>query len=204
MGAINNEEKRDYFLSQIEIHAELLNQQIQDLLTLAKVESGHAAFNIQVVSVESVCNESLAGFRDIAATRAIKLQYNSRTPDLKVRADREELLVIINNLLSNAIRYSPSDATVTVSCYAESRSAVIEVTDKGIGIAPMHQARVFERFYRVDQARSRELGGTGLGLSIVKHLTQSMGGSVHLESAVGKGSTFRIKLPLGRTENLGE
>lgn len=112
-----------------------------------------------------------------------------------VFADYDELLIVLNNLLSNAIRYTPEGGKVSLRPFAEANFVVFEMKDTGIGIAPEHQARIFERFYRVDRARSRELGGTGLGLSIVKHLTQALGGTVHLTSKIGQGSSFRVKLP---------
>ena len=102
----------------------------------------------------------------------------------------------MNNLLSNAINYTPEGGRVTVRWRAVGDDAVIEVSDTGIGIAPEDQARVFERFYRVDKALSRELGGTGLGLAIVKHLAQSFAGEVRVESQLGEGSTFRVTIPL--------
>jgi len=155
MGAINDKEKSLEFVKQIEFHAELLNQQIQDLLLLAKVESGEGAFS----------------------------------------------------LLVNAIHYTLEGGTVTLSTSAISSEAggemkseaIIRVSDTGIGIAKDQQARVFERFYRVDKSRTRDLGGTGLGLAIVKHLSQSFGGSVHLDSQLGKGCQFEIRLPLSQS-----
>ena len=115
---------------------------------------------------------------------------------MRVRADKSGLQQLLDNLVDNAIKYTSSGGKVTVRWRADESMAVIEVTDTGIGIAPEHQARIFERFYRVDKARSRELGGTGLGLSIVKHLAQSFGGRVQLASQAGKGSTFSVCLPL--------
>jgi len=103
---------------------------------------------------------------------------------------------IVKNLVVNAIHYTPENGSITIATYNKNDSAVIEVKDTGIGIAQDQQKRVFERFYRVDKARSRDMGGTGLGLAIVKHLAQSNGGSVHLESRLGKGSCFEIHLPL--------
>ncbi|MEZ6094211.1 MAG: ATP-binding protein [Pirellulaceae bacterium] len=196
MGAIKHPEKGLQFVEQIETQADLLNQQVQDLLTLAKVESGQTIFNIQPVEIDAVCQSCVDSFQDVATSKSIDLKYEPLAAHVKARVDRSELQTILNNLISNAVRYTPNQGTVTVTSYQESRTAVIEVTDTGIGIASDHQPRIFERFYRVDSARSRELGGTGLGLSIVKHLTQSMGGSVHLTSSPGKGSKFKVKFPL--------
>ncbi len=110
-------------------------------------------------------------------------------------ADDEGVLTILNNLVDNAIKYTPPEGSVTVRWRATEETVVLEVEDTGIGIAPQDQARVFERFYRVDKARSREMGGTGLGLSIVKHLAQALHGSVGLQSRPKQGSTFRVTLP---------
>ena len=109
--------------------------------------------------------------------------------------DTDGLLTIVNNLVSNAIHYTAEGGQVTVSTSHEHDHVLVVVEDSGIGIAPEHHARIFERFYRVDKARSRDKGGTGLGLAIVKHLVQSFAGSVELESQLGRGTTFRVILP---------
>ena len=108
------------------------------------------------------------------------------------------LATIFDNLVGNAIQYTPPGGRVVIRCRAEGDSAVFEVEDTGVGISPRDQTRIFERFYRVDKARSRELGGTGLGLAIVKHLTQAFGGQVSVRSELGKGSVFQIRLPLAK------
>jgi two-component system phosphate regulon sensor histidine kinase PhoR len=114
---------------------------------------------------------------------------------LKVRADEEGLRTILDNLVGNAVKYTPDGGRVAVRWRRDNERVLLEVEDNGIGIAEKFQSRVFERFYRVDKARSRELGGTGLGLSIVKHLAQAFGGGVGLASEPGRGSTFRVWLP---------
>ena len=116
-------------------------------------------------------------------------------PDLTVWVDEEALAQILDNLVDNAIKYTPNNGRVTVRWEATTQQVCLEVEDTGIGIPERDQPRVFERFYRVDKARSREMGGTGLGLAIVKHLIQAMGGTVRLASTVGQGTTFRIGLP---------
>ena len=115
---------------------------------------------------------------------------------LRVAADEEGLRQILDNLVDNAIKYTPEGGTVRITWTVEGSTAQLAVTDTGIGIPPAEQARIFERFYRVDKARSRELGGTGLGLSIVKHLAGAFGGSVSVQSQVGRGSTFIVRLPV--------
>ena len=116
---------------------------------------------------------------------------------LRAIADEEGLEQILDNLVDNAIKYTPSGGRVTVRCESMDGYASIQVADTGIGIAEEDQPRIFERFYRVDKARSRALGSTGLGLSIVKHLTQSFHGKVELESKPGVGSIFTVRLPTG-------
>lgn len=197
MGALHDEGHNVKFLQMIETQADLLNEQVQDLLRLARVESGQAVFEITNVRVETLCQQVGELHESEAKSRQVTLAVEPIEPSLFARADRDGMVTMLSNLVTNAIRYTPAGGRVTVRAFAQNNSAVLEVTDTGIGIAPEHQSRVFERFYRVDRARSREAGGTGLGLSIVKHLAQALGGGVHLESQIGKGSTFRIVLPLG-------
>jgi two-component system phosphate regulon sensor histidine kinase PhoR len=117
--------------------------------------------------------------------------------------DEEGVRTIVNNLIDNAVKYTPAGGRVEISWRAESGYAMLSVSDTGIGIARRDQARIFERFFRVDKARSRELGGTGLGLAIVKHLCQAFGGDVAVESQEGVGSTFRVRLPLAGAREHG-
>jgi two-component system phosphate regulon sensor histidine kinase PhoR len=128
--------------------------------------------------------------------KSIQLEGIPPKEDVEVEAESEGLRFIVNNLIDNALKYTPAGGRVTVRWHTEQANAVIAVEDTGVGIAREHQQRIFERFYRVDKARSRELGGTGLGLSIVKHLTQMFLGQVSVESQVGKGSAFTVRLPL--------
>jgi len=115
---------------------------------------------------------------------------------INIMGDAEAFRQLMSNLLDNAVKYTPEGGRIQVRLQKQNDLAVIEVQDTGIGIEPNDQARIFERFYRVDKARSRELGGTGLGLSIVKHIAITHGGSVTVDSTPGTGSTFRVKLPL--------
>jgi two-component system phosphate regulon sensor histidine kinase PhoR len=198
MGAINDPDNNLQFVQQIDTHAQLLYEQIMDLLQLAKVESGQAMLDITRIPVGEVCEE-VARLRQAEATaRSIRLELIPATEEVVAQADWEAMRTIIDNLVSNAIRYTPEGGAVTVTWGKEGNEAFVSVADTGIGIAPEHQPRIFERFYRVDKARSRELGGTGLGLSIVKHLVQVLGGSVRLTSKVGKGSTFQIRVPAAK------
>ncbi|MGB1928917.1 MAG: ATP-binding protein [Mariniblastus sp.] len=196
LGALHDNEKNMQFVEQIEFQAELLNQQILDLLQLARVESGKKTFTITDFEINPICEASYQQFAEIAAERKLDFQLNLTQPSPVINADMKSIETIVKNLVVNAIHYTPENGSITIATYNKNDSAVIEVKDTGIGIAQDQQKRVFERFYRVDKARSRDMGGTGLGLAIVKHLAQSNGGSVHLESRLGKGSCFEIHLPL--------
>ena len=143
-----------------------------------------------------ICEASYQKFAAIAEERHLNLIIDLTQKAPVARCDSEALETIVNNLIINAIHYTPENGSVTISTSRDQDWALICVMDDGIGIAPDHQSRIFERFYRVDKARSRDMGGTGLGLAIVKHLTQSFGGNVQLTSQPGKGSNFQIRLPL--------
>jgi two-component system phosphate regulon sensor histidine kinase PhoR len=197
-GARNDPEHCERFLERIDEQAGRLHQLIMDMLSLARIESSQSSFELTAVPVAKVISRCLADYEPQAAARQVTLENNALDPNLEVHADEEALRQIISNLVDNAIKYTAAGGRVTVSCRDDENSALIEVADTGIGIAAEHHARLFERFYRVDKARSRELGGTGLGLSIVKHLTQALGGSVAVESEVGRGSRFTVHLPLWR------
>ena len=165
------------------------------MLSLARIESGQEAFEIERVALAEVVESCIAQCAHAANSKQISLETMPCDRPVHVMADPDGVREILNNLLDNAIKYTPSGGRVALRWREEGTLAVIEVEDTGIGIAAQDQARVFERFYRVDKARSRELGGTGLGLSIVKHLAQAFGGSVAVASDVGRGSTFTVRLP---------
>ncbi|MEZ6113658.1 MAG: ATP-binding protein [Pirellulaceae bacterium] len=194
LGAINDPDHNLKFLANIEEQADRLHQLIQDLLQLARVESGQQAFEITSVDVPDLVRVCVEQRMAEAAAKSIQLEIEASDDNLLALADEEGLYTIIENLISNAIRYTPENGEVRVSWRAEADRAVISVSDTGIGIAPKHQSRIFERFYRVDKARSRELGGTGLGLSIVKHLVQAFGGQVAVTSKLGEGTRFDVTL----------
>jgi two-component system phosphate regulon sensor histidine kinase PhoR len=195
MGAVDDPEHNLTFVLRIEEQAERLHQLILDMLQIARVEAGEATFEIVDVPLREVLDECAAQFADTAAARQVELVVELPPAALTVRGDEEGVRTIVSNLVDNALKYTPAKGRVTLRAKAADDSVTIEVQDTGIGIAEKDQARIFERFYRVDKARSRELGGTGLGLSIVKHLAQAFGGSVGVESVLKKGSTFRVTLP---------
>lgn len=194
LGAIHDPENNVRFVDRISEQAEQLNQLITDLLHLARVEAGNEVFQFSEVPLGSTIREHVAEFEQLASKKNISLQLDG-SDDVSGWADQSGVGTIIDNLLGNAIKYTPNDGLVTLRWFHDPQGTVLEVSDTGIGIAPENQQRIFERFFRADKARSRELGGTGLGLAIVKHLAQAFGGSVELTSELEVGSTFRVILP---------
>ncbi|MCA9265352.1 MAG: PAS domain-containing protein, partial [Planctomycetales bacterium] len=195
-GAVDDPSVNRQFLANIETQSDRLHELIQDMLQLARIESGEQAFDITSIDIGQAVEDCVARYREHAASRSIELAIEADQPELKVRADDEGLRQILDNLVDNAVKYTPMGGRVELSWVAEQGFAVIRVADNGIGISKPDQLRVFERFFRVDKARSRELGSTGLGLAIVKHLAQSFGGSVALASKLREGSEFLVRLPL--------
>jgi two-component system, OmpR family, phosphate regulon sensor histidine kinase PhoR len=204
MGALHKSPDNMRFLQQIDQQAETLNQQIHDLLQLARIESGRQAFSLEPVDLVLEGSESIERHREEAQKKQVHVRVDSQLDESDsclIWADRDAIRTMLDNLVSNALRYSHHhgtgrrEAKVRLAVRLAGNEAVVEVIDNGIGIAPEHQSRIFERFFRVDPARSRELGGTGLGLAIVKHLAQSFEGRVELSSKLGVGSTFRLAFP---------
>ena len=198
LGAVHDPEHNVQFVRRIEEQADRLHELILDILQIARIESGQESFELTDVPLAELIEQCCEQFAETAAARKIALAAELPPRELTVWADDEGVRTILSNLVDNAIKYTPEGGAVTVRANSDSDSATLEVADTGIGIAEQDQERVFERFYRADKARTRELGGTGLGLAIVKHLTQAFGGNVSLTSQPGRGSTFRVQLP--RTE----
>ena len=197
-GAADDPHARTGFLAEIDQQADRLHALILDLLVLARVESGDAGLEFERVPLEDAVHACLDRHRTRAEAKGQTfggVALGACPPDLAVWADEEALAQILDNLVDNAIKYTPKGGRVTVRYAAEDADVMLEVEDTGVGIPARDQPRVFERFYRVDKARSREVGGTGLGLAIVKHLVQAMKGTVRVTSEVGKGATFRVTLP---------
>lgn len=195
-GALEDPENARKFLGRIDDQSDRLHELIIDLLALARIESGQANIERTAVSLSHIVSACLAG--SDARTSAGKITVHNEIADSPtvVFADEESLTQILNNLIDNALKYTPTGGSITLRCKEVDDQAIIEVIDTGPGIDPKHHERLFERFYRVDKARSRELGGTGLGLAIVKHLCNAMNGTVAVDSALGKGSTFCVTIPL--------
>lgn len=195
-GAIGDPEASDKFLGRIEEQADRLHRLILDMLTIARIESAQQVFEIVSVDVGEAADTCVEDCRQAAEAKNIRLSVEANQSPCSVRADREGLREILNNLVDNAIKYTPPGGAVVIRWRCDHGVCRLEVEDTGIGIGDEDRKRVFERFYRVDKARSRELGGTGLGLSIVKHLSQAFGGKVSVASEPGIGSTFSVELPM--------
>ncbi len=187
---------RGRFLERIGEQAGRLHALILDLLSLARIETGAENLFPVELPLEKAVRDCLERHQERANGRGQRLELvpPSNGP-AAARADEEAVREILDNLVDNALKYTPDGGTIRLRWWAEADTCCLEVRDTGIGIPENELPRVFERFYRVDKARSRELGGTGLGLSIVKHLAQAMQGSVRAASDVGKGTTFTVTLP---------
>ena len=193
-GAKDDPKVATRFLQTIERNAGRLQSLIEDLLTISELESGRVTLNLQTVSLRAVVEKVREDLKARAAAKAIAL--SSEAADLPVRADVGRLEQVVSNLVDNAIKYGRSGGRVVIGGRTTGDGQTeIFVQDDGPGLPAEALERVFERFYRVDKARSREQGGTGLGLSIVKHIVQSHGGKVWATSAPGRGATFFFTLP---------
>jgi two-component system phosphate regulon sensor histidine kinase PhoR len=200
-GALDNREHAERFLGIIARHAERLHAIIEDLLALSRLEQSDESYDIPR-SETTLTDVLQAAILDCAAKAEAQrvTMIPSCAEELRATVNAPLLEQAVVNLLENAITYSNPDSCVWVSARQDGDMLVIEVRDQGVGIPHDHLDRIFERFYRVDKARSRERGGTGLGLAIVKHIAQVHGGQVSVTSTVGQGSTFALRLPLHAKE----
>jgi signal transduction histidine kinase len=165
---------------------------VADLLDLSRLESGSEMDD--QVRLDTVTSDEVERMGDAAGLRGVSIAIDA-TPVPAVRGSSRDLSLMVRNLIDNAVRYTGDGGSVDVSVRAEPGIVVVRVADTGIGIPQRELPRIFERFYRVDRARSRETGGTGLGLSIVRHVTENHGGDVTVESELGQGTIFEVRLP---------
>jgi len=181
------------FADRIEFESARLGRLISDLLDLSRLEDPDAIPQ-EVVDVSAGAKRVMEDAGAEAEAKEITFQVEI-SEGVFVKGDESQLAVLVRNLVENGVRYTPEGGRVSVDVYQDGNSAVVRVSDNGIGIPLEAQARVFERFYRVDRARSRDRGGTGLGLAIVKHVAELHGGTVQLESELGRGSIFTARIP---------
>ncbi len=194
MGASEEPETCRRFVERIAEQAGRLDALIRDLLQLTRLQSQPDKPKLYELDLVEIIQRVMEDHRAIAAKNEVTLSIDS-PKSLLVVSDRESMQTVINNLMSNAIRYNRSGGRVSVVCRIESEGCVVEIADTGIGIPPGDLARIFERFYRVEKGRSQDQGGTGLGLAIVKHLCQSIEAEVQVHSQVGTGTAFTVRFP---------
>jgi len=194
-GALEDGEQRRRFLEVVARHTERLGRLLDDLTDLSNIELGRVTLHRQPIALGDVVESVLAIMRPRAAAGGVELTTDLPPAIPAVHADHDRLVQILLNLVDNAVKHTPAGGRVTVSARRRGELVEVEVADTGIGIPPGDLPRITERFYRVDKARSRELGGTGLGLAIVKHLVIAHGGELTIESEVDRGTTVRFTLP---------
>lgn len=191
-----DKETRNRFLTIIDGEANRLRRLIEDILTLSFIENDKKEEK-EAINLYSVYRRVEDMLMISARTKNISLNCDA-DETIKIAANADYVKQIILNLVDNAIKYTPENGNVNVKIFADKDDAVIKVSDTGMGIPKEDQARIFERFYRVDKARSREIGGTGLGLAITKHIAMNLGGNISVESELEKGSTFTVRIPIKR------
>jgi two-component system sensor histidine kinase SenX3 len=191
------------FAKRIGPETKRLTNVIRDIIDLSQVQSDDPLASATPVEVDRVINEAIDAVQLLADLHSIEI-VQVKSPEVKIMGDEYQLVMAVRNLLSNAITFSPVNSRITVG--AKLKDGVVEMTvsDQGIGISLENQSRIFERFYRVDPARSRSTGGTGLGLAIVKHVCENHGGEVSVWSVQGQGSTFSMKFPQMEEESINE
>jgi len=198
-GAMHDPQHRERFLAIIVEHSRRLARLTEDLLKLSQMDADRLELEIRRVSVAQLIESCLETARHRATEKEIDISVKPSVPDLAalpdIAGDRRRLAEVLQNLLDNAVQYTMSRGKIVISAEARDFEVVITVSDTGIGIPKADQPRIFERFYRVDAARSREAGGTGLGLSIAKHLVEVHGGRLWVDSELGKGSEFHFSIP---------
>lgn len=199
LGAKDQPQEVVRFASRMQNEAKRLTELVQEIIDLSRLQSSDPLHKALPVEIEDVIREAVSQAQISAESRGIYVEIGA-IDDATVIGDREQLIAAVHNLVENAINYSPEDTKVAVSAKRVEALIEIAVSDQGIGIPESEQGRIFERFYRVDPARSRATGGTGLGLSIVKHVAQNHGGDVKVWSKLGVGSTFSLLLPVSKED----
>ncbi|MCX7661818.1 MAG: ATP-binding protein, partial [Candidatus Omnitrophica bacterium] len=194
-GAMEDKENRKEFLNIIYKDATRLANLIEDLLDLSKIESGKMKMHFEALDLRPIVESALNILENNIKEKKLSVTIDISEDLPKVLIDEKRILQVFLNLLDNAVKYTPQNGRINIRAYPADEYVQVEISDTGIGIPEKDLPRIFERFYRVDKARSRELGGTGLGLSIVKHIIKAHKGEIWVKSELGKGSTFFFSLP---------
>ena len=195
LGAKDDPEAVKKFATRMQSEAKRLTDLVQEIIQLSRVQDSDPLKVAYEFGVNDLIKEAIDQCKTTSDARHILVNF-TETQDCTVKGDREQLIMAIHNLIENAINYSPEGTTVSITSSLQDSIIDITVTDQGIGIPESEIERIFERFYRVDPARSRQTGGTGLGLSIVKHIVAKHGGEIKVWSSENIGSTFSIRLPI--------
>lgn len=203
-GAVKDKTVRKKFLKKAAKSLDGLDNLVQELLTLSQIETGQIRMRFENIDLYALTDEVFEQFRGKSNRKEVSLRIEGPSRKVMVCADWQRISQVMTNLISNAIKHSETNGEVVVSFVVRKKTVITRVRDAGVGIAPEHINRIFERFYRVDKSRSREKGGTGLGLAIVKHILEGHDSRPEVESEPGKGSTFSFKLPRVRDDNNDE
>lgn len=195
-GAIDDKKSRTKFLNIAEEHSERLDKLISDILDLSQIETKTISLKLQKIDILEIVNKVITLLKSKLETKEIKIELNIQKELPLIYADKDKLEQVFFNLLDNAIKFNVNKGKIKISAELQKDNIRIDIEDTGIGIPEKDLPRIFERFYRVDKTRSRDLGGTGLGLSIVKHIVELHSGIVSVESELDKGSKFSFILPL--------
>lgn len=196
--SVDDKKTRDKFLDIIYEESERLTRLISDILTLSELENKDTTINFEKVDIDKGINDIVDIMKPIAQNKNISIKYKNMygKNDVYINGDRDKFKQMIINLIDNGIKYTNDGGFVDIILNVNNKNAEITIKDNGIGIPEEHIPRLFERFYRVDKARSRNQGGTGLGLAIVKHILLLFKGNISVDSRVGVGTSFKITLPL--------
>ncbi|KNF09907.1 alkaline phosphatase synthesis sensor protein PhoR [Gottschalkia purinilytica] len=201
-GAAENSAIRDKFLGIIDIEASRLTSLIQDLLTLSEIENENNLVSQEDIDINKSIDRTLKLLNEIANQKNIILENKIQEDIPHIKGNRSWFKQMIINLVDNGIKYTPDGGKVKIEAYNDDVNVYIKVSDTGIGIEEEHLSRLFERFYTVDKARSKQVGGTGLGLAIVKHIVLSFKGNIDVESKIGKGTKFIVSIPIDKSVDI--
>jgi two-component system phosphate regulon sensor histidine kinase PhoR len=195
-GGLEDEKNRMDFVKSIEKHTDQLTSLVDDLLDLSRIESGQKQPQKAQFNLIDLINDVVRDVKPLTKAHNIEIKTEFSLMNENIIADKAQIRQVLINLLQNAIKFNQAKGHVSISSRNLNEGIAISVQDTGFGIPSQDLPRIFERFYRVDKGRSRDMGGTGLGLSIVKHIVEAHKGSISVESQIGKGSTFTFTLPL--------